>query len=52
MIENAPDMLPRIGVKLKVNRECNNVKWKGRGPGESYADAKEYNLFGVFSKNC
>ena len=52
MIENAPDMLPRIGVKLKVNRECSNVKWKGRGPGESYADTKEYNLFGVFSKNC
>lgn len=50
MIENAPDMLPRIGVKLKVNRECSNVKWKGRGPGESYADTKEYNLFGVFSK--
>ncbi|MGG7079087.1 beta-galactosidase subunit alpha [Clostridium sardiniense] len=50
MIENAPDMLPRIGVKLKVNKECSNVTWKGRGPGESYADTKECNLFGVFNK--
>lgn len=50
MIENAPDMLPRIGVRLKVNKECSNATWKGRGPGESYADTKECNLFGVFNK--
>lgn len=49
-IHNAPKMLPRIGVKLKVNKDCYQVKWKGRGPGESYADSKERNLFGVFEK--
>lgn len=48
MIENAPAMLPRIRVKLKVNKDCNNVRWKGRGPGESYIDSKEYNLFGIY----
>ena len=47
-IENAPEMIPRIGVKLKVNKELERVKYKGRGPGESYPDTKEANLFGVY----
>jgi evolved beta-galactosidase subunit alpha len=49
-IENAPNMIPRIGVKLKVNQDCFNAKWYGRGPGESYSDSKQYNLFGVYGK--
>ncbi len=48
MIENAPEMLPRIGLKMKVNKELETVKYKGRGPGESYSDTKEANLFGVY----
>ena len=51
MLENAPQMLPRIGAKMKVNKECYNVRWKGRGPGESYADTKECNLFGVYESS-
>jgi evolved beta-galactosidase subunit alpha len=47
-IENAPEMIPRIGVKLKVNKDLEMVKYKGRGPGESYPDTKEANLFGVY----
>lgn len=47
-IENAPEMFPRIGVKLKLNKELERVKYKGRGPGESYPDTKEANLFGVY----
>lgn len=49
-IENAPNMIPRIGVELKINRECENVRWCGRGPGESYADSKQANLVGVYNK--
>ena len=47
-IENAPEMIPRIGVNLKVNKDLEMVKYKGRGPGESYPDTKEANLFGVY----
>lgn len=50
-IQNAPEMLPRIGVKLGINKECFNTRWNGRGPGESYSDSKQYNLFGVYEKN-
>ncbi|MYL46700.1 beta-galactosidase subunit alpha [Virgibacillus halodenitrificans] len=49
-VNSAPAMLPRIGVELFLNKECNNVKWYGRGPGESYSDSKEANLFGVYEK--
>ncbi len=48
LIENGPEMIPRIGLKLKINEEFKKVKYKGRGPGESYADTKEANLFGVY----
>lgn len=47
-VDTAPEMLPRIGLKLKVNKDLDSVKYKGRGPGESYADSKECNLFGVY----
>ena len=45
-----PKMLPRIGVKLEVNKECFQTKWCGRGPGESYSDSKLCNLIGVYEK--
>ncbi|MEG1424106.1 MAG: glycoside hydrolase family 2 TIM barrel-domain containing protein, partial [Peptostreptococcaceae bacterium] len=47
-LETAPEMLPKIGLQMRVNKDLENVKYKGRGPGESYADTKEANLFGVF----
>lgn len=50
MVENAPRMIPRIGVELCVNKECENVRWYGRGPGESYSDSKQANLMGVYEK--
>ncbi|WP_312855469.1 beta-galactosidase domain 4-containing protein [Litoribacterium kuwaitense] len=51
MTENAPLMIPRIGVEMRLNKECENVKWYGRGPGESYSDSKQANLFGVYEKS-
>lgn len=49
MLKNAPEMLPRIGVKMSLNKAVNNVRWYGRGPGESYSDSKECNLIGVYN---
>lgn len=50
-IENAPAMLPRIGVKLGLNKQCFAARWSGRGPGESYSDSKQCNLYGIYEKN-
>lgn len=47
-VENAPEMLPKIGLQMKVNKDLEYVKYMGRGPEESYSDTKEANLFGVF----
>lgn len=48
MVENAPEMIPRIGVKLQLTKCMEDVKWYGRGDGESYSDSKQANLFGVY----
>lgn len=48
MVENAPAMIPRIGVEMRVNKEYEHVRWYGRGPGESYSDSKLANLMGVY----
>lgn len=50
MIENAPAMIPRIGVEMQINQECENARWYGKGPGESYSDSKQANLTGVYDK--
>ncbi|MBN3524124.1 beta-galactosidase subunit alpha [Paenibacillus apiarius] len=50
MIQHAPDMVPRIGVAMRLNQACEFGKWYGRGPGESYADSKQANLFGVYER--
>ena len=46
--ELAPDMLPRIGVKLNLNKNMSFVRYCGRGPLENYADSKEAGLLGVY----
>jgi len=33
-----PCPLPRLGVRLRLRREIDQVTWFGRGPGEAYAD--------------
>lgn len=37
---NMPNVIPRIGLELYVNKDFNNAVWYGRGPGESYSDSK------------
>jgi evolved beta-galactosidase subunit alpha len=50
MKQNAPAMVPRLGLHLQLNNEFVYTQWRGRGPGESYSDSKQANHFGVYSK--
>ncbi|WML23950.1 beta-galactosidase subunit alpha [Neobacillus sp. OS1-33] len=50
MKENAPVMIPRLGVNMRLTKEFTDTEWRGRGPGESYVDSKQANHFGVYSK--
>lgn len=50
MIENAPAMIPRIGVEMELHASCEYTRWYGKGPGESYADSQQANLMGVYEK--
>ena len=50
MKENAPVMIPRLGVNMRLNKEFTDTQWRGRGPGESYVDSKQANHLGVYSK--
>lgn len=40
--------LPRIGLTVRMPEQFGWVRWYGRGPGESYADSKQAQLFGVY----
>ncbi len=48
--DKLPEMLPRIGLKLRLPETMRQVVWYGRGSGESYPDSKQANRFGVYSK--
>jgi beta-galactosidase/evolved beta-galactosidase subunit alpha len=48
---NAPRTLPRIGLEMSVPSQLDQVEWYGRGPGESYADSKQANRFGIYKKS-
>lgn len=43
-----PETFPRIGLRFVIDKECEQVKWYGRGPLETYADCKEGNKIGWF----
>jgi evolved beta-galactosidase subunit alpha len=50
MKENAPVMIPRLGVNMRLTKEFTDTQWRGRGPGESYVDSKQANHLGVYGK--
>ncbi|WHY67598.1 beta-galactosidase subunit alpha [Neobacillus sp. SuZ13] len=50
MKDNAPEMVPRLGLHLQLNNDFDQTQWRGRGPGESYPDSKQANPLGVYSK--
>lgn len=45
----APDMLPRLGITMHLNKNMEQVKYYGLGPVENYADSKEAALMGVYN---
>jgi evolved beta-galactosidase subunit alpha len=49
-LDCAPKVLPKIGVTMHISKELSNVRWFGRGPGETYVDSKEAGLFGLYQR--
>jgi beta-galactosidase len=44
-------VLPKIGVKMIVSGELENIRWYGRGPEENYPDRKTGYPIGIYEKN-
>ncbi|HEX6553222.1 MAG TPA: glycoside hydrolase family 2 TIM barrel-domain containing protein [Ktedonobacteraceae bacterium] len=49
--KGGPKTLPRIGLELRIPKQFEYVTWYGRGPGESYADTRQANRVGVYTKS-
>ena len=47
--ESVSDMF-RFGMRLKMPKKFQNIKYYGRGPVENYADRKHSQLLGVYSQ--
>ncbi len=43
------ETLPRVGVKMVLNKTLRSVKWYGRGPHENYPDRKESAFLGLYN---
>ena len=43
--------MPRIGVRLQLPKEFNQLTWYGEGPFENYSDRKEGTWVDVFNSN-
>ncbi|MDW0113084.1 beta-galactosidase subunit alpha [Sporosarcina saromensis] len=50
-LDQAPLMIPRIGIEMNIAQSMNNIAWLGKGPGESYSDSKEAQLVGYYEKS-
>lgn len=48
-VDLAPDMLPRIGVSMHLDKSMEHVRYFGMGPGENYADSKEVAQMGLYA---
>ncbi|MBU3219658.1 beta-galactosidase subunit alpha [Clostridium algidicarnis] len=48
---NMPDMIPKIGLELILDKDFNKVTWYGRGPFESYSDSKLSSKISVYKSN-
>lgn len=48
-VDLAPDMLPRIGVSMYLDKSMEHVRYFGMGPGENYADSKEAAQMGLYA---
>lgn len=43
-------LMMRIGNDLQVSKQLDQIKWFGRGPGETYWDRKSASLVGVYNQ--
>jgi beta-galactosidase len=43
-------LIMRIGNDLQISKQLDQIKWFGRGPGESYWDRKTASLVGVYNQ--
>lgn len=48
-VDLAPDMLPRIGVSMHLDKSMEHVRYFGMGPGENYTDSKEAAQMGLYA---
>lgn len=48
-VDLAPDMLPRIGVSMHLDKSMEHVRYFGMGSGENYADSKEAAQMGLYA---
>jgi evolved beta-galactosidase subunit alpha len=46
-----PELLPRIGITMHLNKEYKAVTWYGRGDSESYQDSKRSQSIGLYHKS-
>lgn len=46
--DNAPNVLPRVGLRMELPSGFDRASWYGRGPGESYPDSKSAARIGVY----
>ncbi|MBQ7526044.1 MAG: DUF4981 domain-containing protein [Abditibacteriota bacterium] len=46
--EGYPEEVMRIGLNWRVPAEFDNIRWFGRGPGESYVDSKTSQIVGFY----
>lgn len=44
-------VLPRLGLRLGLPGACREVRWFGRGPGESYTDSREAAVVGIHASD-
>jgi beta-galactosidase len=42
--------IPRLGLRMFLNKGLENVEWYGRGPHENYSDRKQSAVFGQYQK--
>lgn len=47
---NYPEILPRLGINLKVDKSFKKISWYGLGEEESYIDSKASKKLGVYIK--
>ncbi|MDD7887734.1 glycoside hydrolase family 2 TIM barrel-domain containing protein [Flavivirga sp. 57AJ16] len=47
--ENEP-LIRRLGLRMELNEDLENVTWYGRGPNENYNDRKSSTFIGMYSK--